>query len=63
MLSSIFARAPSLPASELPVPSSSGSEFPSGLTLRRNKNELEQLARLFRPCASLWPTAEDGYDD
>lgn len=62
MLSSIFARAPSLPASELPVPSSFSSEFPLGLALRQSQSGLEQLSRLLPLSASLWPTEEDEYE-
>lgn len=58
MLSSIFDRAPSLPASELPMPSRTSPVFPPENALRRNRNELENFARLLPGCASLWP-AED----
>jgi hypothetical protein len=63
MLSIIFGRAPSLPASELPVPSRSSATFPSEIALRRSQNELERLARLFPEGASLWPLSENANED
>jgi hypothetical protein len=63
MISSLFGLAPSLPASELPVPSHCSSMFPPEGALRYNQKELDHLDRLLSERISLWPNSEEPRDD
>lgn len=64
MLSSLVNRAPSLPASELPMPSGPASDSPWSasareLSLRRSQKELERLEKLLSRGESLWPAPDE----